>query len=88
MVAIARAVSTAAGVVIMDEPTSSLEPREVDKPARGRGAAEGGRRLGGLRVAQGSTRCSARATPSRCCATGGWCTPGPPPSSTSAGSSR
>jgi galactofuranose transport system ATP-binding protein len=31
MVAIARAVSTAAGVVIMDEPTSSLEPREVDR---------------------------------------------------------
>jgi len=31
MVAIARAVSTAASVVIMDEPTSSLEPREVDK---------------------------------------------------------
>lgn len=29
MVAIARAVSTAADVVIMDEPTSSLEPREV-----------------------------------------------------------
>ena len=31
MVAIARAVSTRAGVVIMDEPTSSLEPREVEK---------------------------------------------------------
>ncbi|GAB2473829.1 sugar ABC transporter ATP-binding protein [Jatrophihabitans fulvus] len=31
MVAIARAVSTAARVVIMDEPTSSLEPREVEK---------------------------------------------------------
>ena len=31
MVAIARAVSTEAGVVIMDEPTSSLEPREVDR---------------------------------------------------------
>jgi ribose transport system ATP-binding protein len=30
MVAIARAVETDAGVVIMDEPTSSLEPREVD----------------------------------------------------------
>lgn len=29
MVALARAVSTAADVVIMDEPTSSLEPREV-----------------------------------------------------------
>jgi monosaccharide-transporting ATPase len=31
MVAIARAVSTDASVVIMDEPTSSLEPREVDR---------------------------------------------------------
>jgi len=31
MVAIARAVSTEAEVVIMDEPTSSLEPREVDR---------------------------------------------------------
>ncbi len=31
MVAVARAVSTDASVVIMDEPTSSLEPREVDK---------------------------------------------------------
>jgi galactofuranose transport system ATP-binding protein len=31
MVAVARAVSADAGVVIMDEPTSSLEPREVDK---------------------------------------------------------
>jgi monosaccharide-transporting ATPase len=31
MVAIARAVSSAARVVIMDEPTSSLEPREVEK---------------------------------------------------------
>ncbi|MHA3703277.1 sugar ABC transporter ATP-binding protein [Jatrophihabitans sp. YIM 134969] len=31
MVAIARAVSTQARVVIMDEPTSSLEPREVEK---------------------------------------------------------
>ena len=31
MVAIARAVSTEARVVIMDEPTSSLEPREVEK---------------------------------------------------------
>ena len=30
MVAIARAISTDARVVIMDEPTSSLEPREVD----------------------------------------------------------
>jgi ribose transport system ATP-binding protein len=30
MVAIARAVSLDAGVVIMDEPTSSLEPREVE----------------------------------------------------------
>ena len=30
MVALARAVSTDAGVVIMDEPTSSLEPREVE----------------------------------------------------------
>jgi monosaccharide-transporting ATPase len=33
MVAIARAVSAAARVVIMDEPTSSLEPREVDRLA-------------------------------------------------------
>jgi monosaccharide-transporting ATPase len=31
MVAVARAVSSDAGVVIMDEPTSSLEPREVDR---------------------------------------------------------
>lgn len=31
MVAVVRAVSTNASVVIMDEPTSSLEPREVDK---------------------------------------------------------
>ncbi len=31
MVAVARAVSTQASVVIMDEPTSSLEPREVDR---------------------------------------------------------
>jgi ribose transport system ATP-binding protein len=31
MVAVARAVSADAGVVIMDEPTSSLEPREVDR---------------------------------------------------------
>ena len=31
MVAVARAVSADAKVVIMDEPTSSLEPREVDK---------------------------------------------------------
>ncbi len=31
MVAVVRAVSSNAGVVIMDEPTSSLEPREVDK---------------------------------------------------------
>jgi ribose transport system ATP-binding protein len=31
MVAVARAVSTDARVVIMDEPTSSLEPREVDR---------------------------------------------------------
>jgi monosaccharide-transporting ATPase len=31
MVAIARAISADAGVVIMDEPTSSLEPREVDR---------------------------------------------------------
>ena len=31
MVAVARAVSADATVVIMDEPTSSLEPREVDK---------------------------------------------------------
>ncbi|EXG80609.1 sugar ABC transporter ATP-binding protein [Cryptosporangium arvum] len=34
MVAIARAVSTRARVVIMDEPTSSLEPREVDRLAQ------------------------------------------------------
>jgi monosaccharide-transporting ATPase len=33
MVAVARAVSTDARVVIMDEPTSSLEPREVDRLA-------------------------------------------------------
>ena len=33
MVAIARAISTDARVVIMDEPTSSLEPREVDRLA-------------------------------------------------------
>ncbi len=33
MVAVARAVSTEASVVIMDEPTSSLEPREVDRLA-------------------------------------------------------
>ena len=33
MVAIARAISTEARVVIMDEPTSSLEPREVDRLA-------------------------------------------------------
>jgi monosaccharide-transporting ATPase len=33
MVAVARAVSTDAQVVIMDEPTSSLEPREVDRLA-------------------------------------------------------
>ncbi|PKQ25442.1 MAG: sugar ABC transporter ATP-binding protein [Actinobacteria bacterium HGW-Actinobacteria-4] len=31
MVAVARAVTTDARVVIMDEPTSSLEPREVDR---------------------------------------------------------
>ena len=31
MVAIARAVTSQAKVVIMDEPTSSLEPKEVDK---------------------------------------------------------
>ena len=31
MVAVARAVSTDARVVIMDEPTSSLEPREVER---------------------------------------------------------
>ena len=31
MVAIARAVSTNADVVIMDEPTSSLEPREIER---------------------------------------------------------
>ncbi|GGM05985.1 sugar ABC transporter ATP-binding protein [Nakamurella endophytica] len=31
MVAVVRAVSTDASVVIMDEPTSSLEPREVDR---------------------------------------------------------
>lgn len=31
MIAIVRAVTAAARVVIMDEPTSSLEPREVDK---------------------------------------------------------
>jgi ribose transport system ATP-binding protein len=31
MVAVARAVSTDARVVVMDEPTSSLEPREVDR---------------------------------------------------------
>jgi monosaccharide-transporting ATPase len=31
MVAVARAVSTEARVVIMDEPTSSLEPQEVDR---------------------------------------------------------
>jgi ribose transport system ATP-binding protein len=34
MVAVARAVSTDARVVIMDEPTSSLEPREVDRLAQ------------------------------------------------------
>ena len=34
MVAVARAVSTEARVVIMDEPTSSLEPREVDRLAQ------------------------------------------------------
>jgi ribose transport system ATP-binding protein len=45
MVAIARAVSTNATVVVMDEPTSSLEPREVDRLAavidvlRGQGVA-------------------------------------------------
>jgi ribose transport system ATP-binding protein len=33
MVAIVRAVSTNATVVVMDEPTSSLEPREVDRLA-------------------------------------------------------
>jgi monosaccharide-transporting ATPase len=31
MIAVARALSTEARVVIMDEPTSSLEPREVDR---------------------------------------------------------
>lgn len=34
MVAVTRAVSTDARVVIMDEPTSSLEPREVDRLAQ------------------------------------------------------
>jgi monosaccharide-transporting ATPase len=34
MVAVARAVSTDARAVIMDEPTSSLEPREVDRLAQ------------------------------------------------------
>ena len=36
MVAVARALSSDARVVIMDEPTSSLEPREVDLLARRR----------------------------------------------------
>ena len=35
MVAIVRAVSQDARIVIMDEPTSSLESSEVDRPTRG-----------------------------------------------------
>ena len=40
MVALARAVSTDAQVVIMDEPTSSLEPREVGVAVTGTAGCE------------------------------------------------
>ena len=62
MVAIARAVSTDARVVIMDEPTSSLEPREVERlfevvePAPG----PAGRRAATSPTS--STRCSGSAS--------------------------
>ena len=66
-----------ARVVIMDEPTSSLEPREVDTLF---GVVE---RLRGRRAsrcstsATGSTSCTGSATGSRCCATAGVVHTGP-----------
>ena len=48
MVAIARAISTDARIVIMDEPTSSLDEREVERPVRRDPRSQGRRHRGHL----------------------------------------
>ncbi len=74
-----------ARVVIMDEPTSSLEPREVEtlfgviRRLRERGHRRRLRQPPAGRAVRGS------ATRSPCCATAAWCTPGRSPSSTGSG---
>ena len=74
MIAIVRAVSTDARVVILDEPTSSLEPREVAQVfgmiRRLRAPASPCSSSATI-----STRCSRSPTASRSCATAG--APGP-----------
>lgn len=75
MVALARAVSVDARVVVMDEPTSSLEPREVGTLF----ASSGGcapMASPWSTSATASTSCTRCATRSPCCATGASCTPG------------
>ena len=78
MIAIVRAVSTDARVVIIDEPTSSLEPPEVARSSR-RSVACAPRASPCSSSATTSTRCSRSPTGSRSCATGAGRAPAPSP---------
>ena len=74
MVAIARAVDADHRVVIMDEPTSSLEPREVER-LFGSSISCAATAWRSSTSPTGSTRSSGSATRSRSCATGDGSTP-------------
>ena len=79
VVAIARAVDLSARVLILDEPTSSLDRHEVEmlfgimRQLAERGIGDR------LRHATSSTRSTRSPTASRCCATAGWSASARPP---------
>ena len=69
LLAIARALSMNARILLMDEPTSSLFDDAVERLFGLIANAERARRLGGVRLAQDGGDVSYLATASRCCAT-------------------
>ena len=76
MVALARAVAVDARVVIMDEPTSSLEPREVRDPVPRHPRLRERKASPSSTSATAWTSCTSSATGSPCCATAASSTPG------------